>query len=108
MIETIGLIFFGVVSIVQLYVIVNLYNKVDFLEQVLDGTYATISDTITKMEEIDTLGAFESDDETGSTFQMLKEEIDNLKVPPQKDGSTFQGFIARGGYNCNHDWIRSE
>tara|TARA_Y100000004_G_scaffold178024_1_gene220208 strand:+ start:1072 stop:1329 length:258 start_codon:yes stop_codon:yes gene_type:complete len=78
MIETIGLIFFGVVSIVQLYVIVNLYNKVDFLEQVLDGTYATISDTITKMEEIDTLGAFESDDETGSTFQMLKEEIDNL------------------------------
>lgn len=78
MIETIGLIFFGVVSIVQLYVIVNLYNKVDFLEQVLDGTYLTISDTITKMEEIDTLGAFESDDETGSTFQMLKEEIDNL------------------------------
>ena len=78
MIETIGLIFFGVVSIVQLYVIVNLYNKVDFLEQVLDGTYVTISDTITKMEEIDTLGAFESDDETGSTFQMLKEEIDNL------------------------------
>ena len=78
MIETIGLIFFGVVSIVQLYVIVNLYNKVDFLEQVLDGTYLTISDTLTKMEEIDTLGAFESDDETGSTFQMLKEEIDNL------------------------------
>ena len=78
MIETIGLIFFGVVAIVQLYVIVNLYNKVDFLEQVLDGTYGTISDTITKMEEIDTLGAFESDDETGSTFQMLKEEIDNL------------------------------
>ena len=78
MIETIGLIFFGVVAIVQLYVIVNLYNKVDFLEQVLDGTYGTISDTITKMEEIDTLGAFESDDETGSTFKMLKEEIDNL------------------------------
>ena len=34
MIETIGLIFFVVVSIVQLYVIVNLYKKVDFLEQV--------------------------------------------------------------------------
>ena len=78
MIEQIGLILFCVVAIVQLYVIVNLYNKVDFLEQVLDGTYGTISDTITKMEEIDTLGAFESDDETGSTFKMLKEEIDNL------------------------------
>tara|TARA_B100001113_G_scaffold347188_1_gene339202 strand:+ start:15296 stop:15556 length:261 start_codon:yes stop_codon:yes gene_type:complete len=78
MIETIGLIFFGVVSIVQLYVITNLYNKVDFLEQVLDGTYLTIQDTIKTMKEIDTLGAFESDDETGSTFQMLKEEIDKL------------------------------
>ena len=52
MIETIALVFFGVVSIVQLYVIVNLYNKVDFLEQVLDGTYATIQDTINKMKEI--------------------------------------------------------
>ena len=78
MIETIGLIFFGIVSIVQLYVIINLYNKVDFLEQVLDGTYLTIQDTISKMKEIDTLGAFESDDETGTTFTMLKEEIDNL------------------------------
>jgi len=78
MIETIALVFFGVVSIVQLYVIINLYNKVDFLEQVLDGTYATIQDTINKMKEIDTLGAFESDDEVGSTFDMLKEEINNL------------------------------
>ena len=78
MIETIGLIFFGVVSIVQLYVIINLYSKVDFLEQVLDGTYLTIQDTISRMKEIDTLGAFESDDETGTTFQMLKEEIDKL------------------------------
>ena len=78
MIEIIGLVFFGIVSIVQLYVIVNLYNKVDFLEQVLDGTYLTIQDTISRMKEIDTLGAFESDDETGSTFQMLKEEIDKL------------------------------
>ena len=78
MIETIALIFFGIVSVIQLYVIINLYNKVDFLEQVLDGTYATIQDTINKMKEIDTLGAFESDDEVGSTFDMLKEEINNL------------------------------
>ena len=63
MIETIALIFFGIVSIVQLYVIINLYKKVDFLEQVLDGTYVTIQNTINKMKEIDTLGAFESDDE---------------------------------------------
>ena len=78
MIETIALIFFGIVSIVQLYVIINLYKKVDFLEQVLDGTYVTIQNTINKMKDIDTLGAFESDDEVGSTFDMLKEEINKL------------------------------
>tara|TARA_X000001036_G_C20430304_1_gene704904 strand:- start:424 stop:684 length:261 start_codon:yes stop_codon:yes gene_type:complete len=78
MIETIALVFFGIVSIVQLYVIINLYNKVDFLEQVLDGTYSTIRDTIQNMQEIDTLGSFESDDETGTTFEMLKKEVDNL------------------------------
>tara|TARA_B100000902_G_scaffold323492_1_gene317286 strand:+ start:1001 stop:1261 length:261 start_codon:yes stop_codon:yes gene_type:complete len=78
MIEQIGFVLFGIISIIQLYVIVNLYKKVDFLEQVLDGTYVTIQDTIDRMKEIDTLGSFESDDETGSTFQMLKEEIDNL------------------------------
>tara|TARA_B100000902_G_scaffold323493_1_gene317290 strand:+ start:818 stop:1078 length:261 start_codon:yes stop_codon:yes gene_type:complete len=78
MIEIIGFVFFGIVSIVQLYVIINLYNKVDFLEQVLDGAYGTIQETINRMKEIDTLGAFESDDETGTTFTMLKEEIDNL------------------------------
>ena len=78
MIEQIGFVLFGIISIIQLYVIVNLYKKVDFLEQVLDGTYVTIRDTIDRMKEIDTLGSFESDDETGSTFQMLKEEIDNL------------------------------
>ena len=46
MIETVALIFFGIVSIVQLYVIINLYKKVDFLEQALDGTYVTIQNTI--------------------------------------------------------------
>tara|TARA_Y100001937_G_C7127640_1_gene335610 strand:- start:2557 stop:2826 length:270 start_codon:yes stop_codon:yes gene_type:complete len=79
MIETIGFVFFGIVSITQLYIIINLYKKVDFLEQVLDGTYLTIVNTINKMKEIDTLGAFEADDEAGSTFTMLKEEIDKLE-----------------------------
>lgn len=78
MIENIAIVFFGITSIVQLYVIINLYNKVDFLEQVLDGTFNTIQNTITKIKEIDVLGAFESDDETGSIFSMLKEEIENL------------------------------
>ena len=30
------------------------------------------------MKEIDTLGAFESDDEVGSTFKMLQDEINRL------------------------------
>ena len=39
---------------------------------------------------------------------LTREQIDNLKIPPQKDNSVFQGFIARGGFNCTHDWIRVE
>tara|TARA_A100001391_G_C5067998_1_gene277652 strand:- start:630 stop:899 length:270 start_codon:yes stop_codon:yes gene_type:complete len=78
MIELIGLFVFAFTTIVSLYIIINLYRKVDFLEQVLDGVYAKIGETITKMQDIDTSGAFESDDEVGTMFTMLKSEVDNL------------------------------
>ena len=37
---------------------------------------------------------------------LTKKEIDELKIPPQKDKSQFRGFVDRGGYNCRHDWIK--
>lgn len=41
--------------------------------------YAKILESYNKMKEIDRIGAFEQDDEAGTTFSLLKEVIDTLK-----------------------------
>lgn len=41
--------------------------------------YAKILETYNKMQEIDRIGAFEKDDEAGTTFSLLKQVITNLK-----------------------------
>jgi hypothetical protein len=41
--------------------------------------YSKILESYTKMQEIDRIGAFEKDDEAGTTFSLLKEVIINLK-----------------------------
>jgi len=41
--------------------------------------YSKIAEAYNKMQEIDRLGAFEKDDESGTTFQLLKQTIDELK-----------------------------
>ena len=46
--------------------------------------YGQIVDAHEKMLEIDRLGAFEKDDEAGTTFQMLNQVITTLKT--QFDG----------------------
>ena len=72
----IGLLAFCLIT--SLYVVINLYRKVDFLEQVLEGTVHTIQTVLQNLQEIDTLGSFEADDETGSMFTDLKTEIETL------------------------------
>ena len=42
--------------------------------------YSRIEDADTKMQEIDRLGSFESEDEAGTTFQLLLETITELKA----------------------------
>jgi len=41
--------------------------------------YDKIMQTYAKMQEVDTKGAFEAEDEVGTTFQLLKEVIETLK-----------------------------
>lgn len=41
--------------------------------------YSKIVESYSKMQEIDRLGAFEKDDESGTTFQLLNEVITSLK-----------------------------
>ena len=49
------------------------------LEDMNDYMYNQIKNSYDEMKKIDYKGSFESDDEAGSTFNMLKEVIDNLE-----------------------------
>ena len=49
------------------------------MEELTKYMFEQIKNTHTEMKKIDHLGAFESDDESGTTFAMLKEVIDNLE-----------------------------
>ena len=41
--------------------------------------YTQINNSYKAMKEIDRVGAFEKDDEAGTTFAMLKDVVDNLE-----------------------------
>ena len=69
----------GFVSLItSVYANWNLYRKVDFLENVLDSNYAVVQNVIEEMDVIDSTGHFEAEDEIGSIFTALKEEIKKL------------------------------
>ena len=50
----------------------------DEVEQLSEYMYRMIDEAHRNMKRIDRLGAFEKEDEAGTTFQLLKEVIDNL------------------------------
>jgi len=59
-----------------------LADQEDYYEQVSKTNqymYARIKQSYDVMQNIDRLGAFEKDDESGSTFELLKQVIDELK-----------------------------
>ena len=79
------IILLSVLLLVSIYVNYNLYRKVDILE-----TYASnfLSDLVNLKEKIrdankilkeaDIRGSFESDDEVGSAFKLIKDSIEYL------------------------------
>ena len=69
---------FAFTTVVSLYIVVNLYKKVDLLEQWTDATYISIQNTLQKMKDIDSTGHFEADDEVGSIFKELDETLKEL------------------------------
>ena len=52
---------------------------IEQLELTNEYMYSKIVDSYEAMQEIDRLGAFEKDDEAGTTFQMLNQTITELK-----------------------------
>jgi len=71
-------VLFCMIDIIMIYTIYNLYTKTDRLEQWVDATYLQIQDVLQDMKNLDTIGAFESDDEVGATFKALQETLNKL------------------------------
>jgi flagellar basal body-associated protein FliL len=76
------------------YIIYNLFNKLEKLENLIESQDEKLQYNVDKliamymaMKEIDTNGAFESDDEVGTIFNDLKELIEkNLKEIEETNG----------------------
>ena len=72
--------------LVSLYVNWNLFRKNEALEdaneEAIEWTISTKNNLVSilnKIKEIDNKKIFESDDEVGTTFKMIKDEINNLE-----------------------------
>ena len=69
----------------QMYVIRNLLNKYEAMEEeleMIDNFLLTLYDDLKsaydRMKEIDRLGSFESDDESGFIFEQIKNSMETL------------------------------
>ena len=60
-------------------ILADAQEYIDELELTNEFMYRRISQSYDVMQEIDRLGAFEAEDEAGTTFALLKETITELK-----------------------------
>ena len=75
------LILLILISLSLSYAVYNLLKKLERYEDVIAENTQTYVEILSAMKEIDSTGAFESDDEVGSTFTDLKTLIErNNKI----------------------------
>tara|TARA_B110000971_G_C19730076_1_gene372641 strand:+ start:367 stop:648 length:282 start_codon:yes stop_codon:yes gene_type:complete len=86
MMELIQIILPTSIILILIYIVWNLIRKVEKLEDELDtqdeflgGIDAKFNDALKRMQEIDRVGSFEADDESGFIFEKIKEVIEDLK-----------------------------
>jgi len=75
-------IILGIFVILEGYVIWNLIRKTELLEVWVERFTQDIQTVQNDLKDIDSSGAFESDDEVGTIFEQIKEtvnQLDNLK-----------------------------
>ena len=75
-------IILGLVILNEGYIIWNLNRKTELLETWVEEFTQRIQSAQNDLNEVDSQGYFESDDEVGSVFERIKEivnELDNLK-----------------------------
>ena len=72
-------IFLGVLLVIEGYIIWNLFRKTELLETWVEDFTQRIQTVQNDLNEIDSSGAFESDDEVGTIFEQIKETVKQLE-----------------------------
>ena len=63
----------------------NLTRKVERLETWIESYAQRVQDTKQVLDEVDTTGHFEADDEIGTVFTSIKEAVDELNEITQEE-----------------------
>ena len=77
--EQLGLTYAGFRAYYLAGILADAQEYIEQLELTNEYMYSRISQSYDVMQEIDRLGAFEAEDEAGTTFALLKETITELK-----------------------------
>ena len=72
------IVILGLVILIEGYVIWNLIRKTELLETWIENFSDRISQVQSDLNDIDSTGHFEADDEIGSIFDSIKEIINDL------------------------------
>ena len=75
----------GCFAITFAYTSWNLFQKVERLETWIEDYAARVTITKNVLDELDSEGKFESDDEIGTVFEGIKETINELNTITEKD-----------------------
>ena len=72
------IVILGLVVLVEGYVIWNLTRKIELLETWMEDFSDKVTQVQSDLNDIDSTGHFESDDEIGAIFDSIKDIINNL------------------------------
>jgi len=74
-----------VIILILLYIVWNLLRKVEKLEDGIDESdklietvAESVNDALTRMRQVDRVGSFEADDESGFVFKEIQAALDKL------------------------------
>tara|TARA_R100001443_G_scaffold96025_1_gene102564 strand:- start:634 stop:894 length:261 start_codon:yes stop_codon:yes gene_type:complete len=71
-------IILGVLLIVESYIVWNLMRKTEMLETWIEDFNDVIISVNDELKVIDSMGSFESDDETGTIFKQIQQTVNQL------------------------------
>jgi hypothetical protein len=78
-------IILGVLALIFGYTSWNLFQKVERLESWIEDYAARLTITKNVLDELDSEGKFEADDEIGTVFEGIKDTINELESITEKE-----------------------